>query len=71
MSYKFNPFTGTFDEVIDDHGALTGLADDDHTQYTENANNLSDLASAATARTNLEVLSQDEAELWSLFVGDF
>lgn len=36
-----------------DHGALTGLADDDHTQYAKRASNLSDLASAATARTNL------------------
>lgn len=46
-----------------DHGALTGLADDDHTQYhndtrgdaryAQKANNLSDLGSASTARTNL------------------
>lgn len=46
-----------------DHGALTGLADDDHTQYHNDtrgdaryplkSNNLSDLASAATARSNL------------------
>ena len=48
---------------VTDHGALTGLADDDHTQYhndtrgdaryARRSNNLSDLASAATARTNL------------------
>lgn len=48
---------------VTDHGLLTGLADDDHTQYhndlrgdaryTQRANNLSDLGSAATARTNL------------------
>jgi len=38
---------------VTDHGLLTGLSDDDHTQYTKKASNLSDLASAATARTNL------------------
>lgn len=61
---------------VTDHGALTGLADDDHTQYLTNSRgdarydalgaassaqaaslqktaNLSDLASAVTARTNL------------------
>lgn len=38
---------------VTDHGLLTGLADDDHTQYAKKASNLSDLASAATARTNL------------------
>jgi hypothetical protein len=51
------------DLPISDHGALTGLADDDHTQYHNDtrgdaryplkSNNLSDLASAATARSNL------------------
>jgi hypothetical protein len=49
--------------IAQDHGALSGLADDDHAQYHNDArgdaryaqksNNLSDLASAATARTNL------------------
>lgn len=38
---------------VTDHGALTGLADDDHTQYAKKASNLSDLTSASTARTNL------------------
>ena len=48
---------------VTDHGALTGLADDDHTQYhndtrgdaryARRSNNLSDLSSASTARTNL------------------
>ena len=48
---------------VTDHDELTGLADDDHTQYfnqsrgdaryTQRASNLSDLSSAATARTNL------------------
>ena len=38
---------------VTDHGALTGLSDDDHTQYAKKASNLSDLTSASTARTNL------------------
>lgn len=38
---------------VTDHGALTGLADDDHTQYAQKANNLSDLTDASAARTNL------------------
>ena len=48
---------------VTDHGLLTGLSDDDHTQYHNDArgdarylqqsNDLSDLASAAAARTNL------------------
>jgi hypothetical protein len=38
---------------VTDHGLLTGLADDDHTQYAKKASNLSDLTSASTARTNL------------------
>lgn len=38
---------------VTDHGLLTGLADDDHTQYAKKASNLSDLTDAATARTNL------------------
>ena len=41
MAFKFNPFTGKLDIVIDslsdlttkDHDLLTGLLDDDHTQY--------------------------------------
>lgn len=39
MPYKFNPFIGNLDVVNSytsgdfDHGGLTGLADDDHTQY--------------------------------------
>ena len=47
----------------EDHGALTGLSDDDHPQYHNDArgdaryaqrsNNLSDLASSAVARSNL------------------
>lgn len=44
------PVTG-----VTDHGLLTGLSDDDHTQYAQKANNLSDLANASTARTNLGV----------------
>lgn len=36
-----------------DHGALTGLGDDDHTQYAKKASNLADLSSASSARTNL------------------
>lgn len=48
---------------VTDHGALTGLGDDDHAQYhtdsrgdaryARRTNNLSDLTNAATARTNL------------------
>lgn len=48
---------------VTDHGALTGLSDDDHPQYhndtrgdvryTQKANNLSDVASASTALSNL------------------
>ncbi len=38
---------------VTDHGALDGLGDDDHPQYAKKASNLSDLASASTARTNL------------------
>jgi hypothetical protein len=33
MSLKLNPLTGQFDTVVKDHGLLTGLSDDDHTQY--------------------------------------
>lgn len=46
-----------------DHGALTGLADDDHTQYhndtrgdaryTQKSNNLSDVADVQTSRNNI------------------
>ena len=48
---------------VTDHGLLTGLSDDDHTQYhndargdaryLQQANDLSDVDDAATARTNL------------------
>lgn len=48
---------------VTDHGLLTGLGDDDHAQYhtdargdaryTLRANNLSDVSSTSTARTNL------------------
>lgn len=48
---------------VSDHGSLTGLADDDHPQYlntvrgdaryAQRTHNLSDLADAPTARTNL------------------
>jgi hypothetical protein len=48
---------------VSDHGDLTGLSDDDHSQYhndsrgdaryPQRSNNLSDLSSVSTARTNL------------------
>jgi hypothetical protein len=38
---------------VTDHGLLTGLADDDHPQYARKAQNLADLVSPSTARTNL------------------
>lgn len=38
---------------VSDHGALFGLADDDHLRYAKKASNLDDLSNAATARTNL------------------
>lgn len=47
MGYKYNPFTGQLDVIgssatgsgggTTDHGALTGLADDDHSQYHTDA----------------------------------
>lgn len=38
MAWTYNPFTGKLDATgsgsgASDHGALSGLADDDHTQY--------------------------------------
>ena len=49
---------------VTDHGALTGLADDDHSQYhnntrgdaryTQRSNNLSDVASAPTSFSNIK-----------------
>ena len=33
MALDFNPLTGKFDVVVKDHGLLTGLTDDDHSQY--------------------------------------
>lgn len=38
---------------VTDHGDLTGLGDNDHTQYPLKTQNLADLANVATARTNL------------------
>lgn len=49
MAYSFNPFTGKLDyykDGITDHGDLTGLGDDDHTQYI--------LASGARALTGTQ-----------------
>src|SRR3712207_2503643 len=40
MAYKLNPITGKLDYFelgVTDHGALTGLGDDDHPQYHNNA----------------------------------
>jgi len=33
MVFVFNPFTGTLDNIIKDHGELDGLTDNDHIQY--------------------------------------
>ena len=55
MAFEFNPFTGNFDSV----GLSQASAD---ARYVLRANNLSDLASAATARTNLGVYSKAESD---------
>lgn len=67
IDFTYDDGTGTITAAVIpggvDHGSLAGLGDDDHTQYHNDArgdaryarrsNNLSDLASAATARDNL------------------
>ena len=47
MPFKFNPTTGKLDLVnsstsggVTDHGLLTGLSDDDHTELKRNAMSL-------------------------------
>lgn len=46
----------TWTTAVLDHGtALTGLSDDDHPQYAQKANNLSDLTDASDGKTNLQV----------------
>lgn len=53
-----------------DHGGLVGLGDDDHTQYAQKANDLSDLNSAATARSNLGLVSGGDGDIWVEKAGD-
>lgn len=64
---------------VSDHGGLTGLGDDDHSQYhndsrgdaryTQKSNNLSDLASASTARTNLGVSVGSDVQAYDADLG--
>lgn len=70
----------TDDVGVTDHGALTGLADDDHTQYHTDArgdarylqilNDLSDLNNAGTARTNLGLVAGGTGDIWVEKAGD-
>ena len=65
IDYRFSDSTAlAIGEAVapSDHGALGGLSDDDHPQYSQKANNLSDLTNAATARTNLNVFSVEETQ---------
>lgn len=60
---KFNPFTGNFD--------LTGLSQTTaDNRYLNEASNLSDLDSAATARTNLGLVAGGTGDIWVEKAGD-
>lgn len=64
MGYRFNPFTGNLDS---DFGISQGSAD---TRYLQIVNNLSDLANAATARTNLGLVAGGAGDIWVEKAGD-
>jgi hypothetical protein len=71
----FTSITSAFDQDFAaspaaDHGNLSGLADDDHTQYAQKANNLSDLTVAATARTNLGVAIGTDVQAFHAYLAD-
>src|SRR3990167_10870207 len=55
---------------VTDHGALTGLLDDDHTQYVKKISNLSDLDNVATTRANLGLDSGGQGDIWVEKAGD-